>query len=464
MLDPNSRFTDDDCTSFVPYDIDEHIREWLMTGNSLDTFLEDMTNKYCIFHRSSAEQEKYIQLDIFFTALHQKLQKLPKSSRIAEDFSKSIYINPDFIESELSEMLPFYISRCIFYRSESLTLPIRSSDSRKKIKNFSGMDYPLMGETICLSDSNSYEATPKVLSEFIDDYMNECSRRSNNKKILKNCYPLYLFLFNNILTMQTIKNPSSISKVSGCSLNNPDYNLNPLKNMLKLQISPLKNMKINDKRSLCVKSNLYALRQFDHYIQAHPYLRFSFTLSRKIGNNHKQSVQNVDVVCDPLFTIWLFIRYSELFRIALTTKFLILSNDDAIYGTNSIQLPKNFFTAFNFEPNVFRYYPTFHNEYNDFVEEQARCLFEENKKLSVDQWLQIAQRIEYKVTYSPVTNDEGLSPWYDLARVELHEILTSFYHAIGINEETNYQQIGIETIKRFEEYYREYIRIFLSTP
>ena len=327
LLDPNSRFTDADCTSFVPYDIDEQIREWLMTGNSLDTFLENMTDKYCIFHRSSAEQEKYIQLDIFFTALHQKLQKLPKSSRIAEDFSKSIYINPDFIGYELSEMLPFY-EGCNYCFSDSSTLTIIINESRKKNKNFSGMDYPLMGETICLSDSNSYEATPEVLSDFIDDYMNECSRRSNNKKILKNCYPLYLFLFNNILTTQIIKSPSSISKVSGCSLNNPEYNLNPLKDMLKLQISPLKNMNINDKRSLYVKSNLYALRQFDYYIQTHPYLRFSCTLRRKIGNNHKQSVQNVDVFCDPLFTIWLFIRYSELFKIALTTKFLMTSTND----------------------------------------------------------------------------------------------------------------------------------------
>lgn len=432
IFDRNPGIPDSRYTTFLPADISNTIREWLKSDDTIMAFIKRLNAETLTFSRNLDVQRRFILLDMFFTALEKRLDKLPKEKRLDVDFSNSIYINPEFIINEISTMLPFYkydsqdFEHIDFGRDR--TSKVKIPEKEDVASTFAEAAYPLQESTDGMK-----------LSRLLTEAISESRVNSTPAKIIKAFYPLYLFLFNNIVAHRYYDPQASISRIKGCKLSNPNWNLNPIIDALKIRIKHYtynKDYSDIDKQNAAVQ--LYALRQFDRYMDnlyeemfiekkrggnfdSKPH--FLYNYARKKGNSSSQQKHEGIVTCDFTLTTWLFIRYSDMFRIAL------MPEVEELYGQKSNPsllhhpFPQNFFTAFNFNKNALKIYPTFQREYTAFINAEAEKIYMRFRELAVDKWMKIAHYIE-----------SSIDPSFHAEWDALHQTLESFFEKIHFSK------------------------------
>lgn len=441
------RFVDYSNKTYLPTNIEALINEWIGGNERIDTFALQIAKDYCSFTRSRFEQKRFMILDIFFSALELRMKNLPSAKKIDNDYSKSVYIIPDFLRYELSLMLPFYA----YKETDEIKNP--ASERRRENKE---SDHTPSFTITKYENSSTYD---KYIEKFLHPlaYINQKSkldlsklitkeisiRRSYNgpSMILKCCYPLYIFIYNNILKELTNQPESITSRIIGCKFSTfmPKKKSMNFSHIIEaMQSFDSHKKKVPDKVSTL--TSLYALRQFQNYMYVsickfnHAFVKhskdeqvdflpsFSIGFEWKKGNNKTEKKIKIDIRFDLALTTWLFVRYSELFRLALVSIFpkeFIKNREMNDAWKRKIIWPKNFFTAFNFRPNALRNYQNFHKEYNKFIDNSAKELYMNMRHIDCSDWLKIAQNMELNIP----------SP-FSVEALCLHEILSSFFSDI----------------------------------
>lgn len=433
--------------TYLPTEVDILICEWVKnTDDNLTTFVKKICDQFETFKLPYETQIGYVYLDVFYSALEKRLKELPYAKKIDEDFSNSIYMNPDFIFHELENIFPIikfdnWKNKDNYENGDTIASlrvinDITDDEHTNKADQYIGPHHKKYG--VLWNAMKKYEFIfndldkEKNVHDALYDSLATFLRVPYPYKLLKCCYPLYIFLCINILIEYFIFNHEKPFLCKGCKIITRDYwNLDSIRDMFAYKMKPLTNMKINVHRKKHTFFHLYALACYFRYI----YLNDGFHCSYKykITKSNEFKKNRIYIKYDMIFTNWLFVKYSTLFHISLMKN---IENAD----TENIVLPRHFFTAFNFEKNIFIHYPELHKQYNDFIEASSNELLEKYKKYSIEEWLSIAEHIPgSEISFG----DKKASICFSgIHRIE--QILYNFY-SLSLDDKTT-----------FERYYKIY--------
>ncbi len=385
-------------TTFLPNDIEDKIKMFIKKNGKFDDFLKSIYDEHCPYRLMTREYKQYMQLDILFTAFEQKLKNQ------GEPHNRDAYTNLNTLLNEL-----------------------------KKDENYFDCGYT----------SEDREHLEKEMYDL-------CLKQKKNPKFLNCCYPLTIFIFNNILAVEKcgeakLPQRSKQAKISeGC---------NGMENFINAMDWVPRSLKKDDKKDK-IKWLLCGMNWFFRYMCGYPHIKeifddywskigdVKFTYNGETGEVGKE----IDVICDPIFTTWLLVRYSSLFHIALMTEvadmlktfYNIESEDDATWRRaakekiKDITFPNGFFTAFTFKKNALHIYQSFPQQYSSFVEQVGQEIFEKYQYLNLDDWNEILRISEAQIT--DISKDKKKGTDIVFGRVEALNIYNNFLKAIGLKE------------------------------
>lgn len=429
-------------------ELDAEIEMSIKNGEHTEDFINRISRDRRLFEIQHDEQEQFIYLDIFYTALEKRLNDVQKVCKIQDDYKKSIYMNPDFLYLHLNDFFSFSNqSPVIISESAASELFISTSNITKESQI---IKYPL-------NDNNSGN---DILMNYLDDALLEYPSSRHPSKVIKPCYPLYFFICNNILESINIQPKSKVSNIDGCKFANPCPDLRTIKDALKIRIKSYKYKKIDPNNDYRISTQVYAFKKFYDYLSRiidknmndgakdkawtkkfHLSPDYIYKIKRKEGNSKNATEKRIDVTCDMNLTAWLFIRYSDLFKIALMTQIEPFFSDEKFLENElkkCVLWPQNFFTTLNFNTLGFRSYPSFYREYNKFIRKSGESLYKDFKNLELDEWIAVSQRFQREAFYIR---------WAELRRVD--DIFQKFFTSIHLTIENNSYHFDKEIFKRY---------------
>lgn len=445
----HSNFTSTDMPSYVPNDIDNICTESVNRNEPISEFINRINEECSIFERESPYQARLMFFDIIFTCMEKFFTELPDESRIDANYKDSLYVNPDFPQDELAVLFPFYIPQ---YDEIGETLAGHAiqkvEKNEQKVEELSDeAEYPV-----------SVKSWEKVSGEFNRE-LRQYRKSHYPSKIMKAWFPLYLFTYNNIL-FNTIQNPQSvISKMVGCKFIGIEWDVSSLVDSLKLGIKSYtykhrnKDMGNDKQKDILIETQLYALRRFHLYTEwiyrkhVHELRKegsarsndFLCRVALKKGNKKEPpEFCIIEGDSNSALTAWLFIKHSDLFKIALMPKI----EDSYSSLQPQIIFPTNFLTAFNFSTAALKIYPQFFQKYNLFIQETASQLLKKYHKFGFREWLDISNCLD-------ATFPMGC---YEIERV--NDILFHFFEAIKYQIPESPNKLYTFDGEKFREYFK----------
>ena len=434
--------------TYLPNDIDDDIQQWLISDDTIDNFVNRITREHFSFPLCNEAQRQFIYADIFYSAMEYRLNDLPKASKRDEDFSNSIYVNPEFLHEELSAIFPFFKYSPAY---EDITDFSVQKCSGGSISIQDEAAFPLLNDIY--NDKKASDAYDELSKDFGREIISYQSLRSSSK-ILKACYPLYFFIYNNILRALVYKPSSVTSRVSGCKFSNIRPSMKNVFNALNVNIKIYKYNR-KEKNNIDIPIHLYMIKKFNDYMNglykksiitnSFNELWNGFTYKYQIirGRSKKAFTNTFRLDCDMNLTAWLFIRYSDFFRIALMPIIKPLREKIINAQLEPILWPQNFFTAFNFNTASIHDYPKFYKQYNYFISQKGKKIYNKYRNMDVHDWIEVSKKFQ-QMQFNYQKNLEVVNVYF---------ILDNFLRSINFATPEKREENYIYDEKEFKYYY-----------